>query len=231
MTAFYIIAGIIAAIILPLCVRLRLSVVYEEKLRSVKVGWLFFSFTLYPKKEKPEKDKKTKKKNSSEKKEENSKSTPKPNILTPYMEQEGISGILHLLGQTLDALGGLLCGLRKGFVIHRLEVYATVTSDDAAETAILYGKACAVIYPLVNGIITAVRTVKYSVDVTADYIAQKTRADLYATLSLRPIRVIGEVFVLAFRLLKRIGLPIFRASKKAAPVQDSNKPDVPKEAQ
>ncbi|MDR3344060.1 MAG: DUF2953 domain-containing protein [Oscillospiraceae bacterium] len=213
MVGLYVVAGIFAALVLALCVRVCLLVRYDETLRSVKLSWLFLRFTLYPKKEKPQKPKKPKEKSTEKKKD---KPKGKTNLLKPYTDKEGISGVLFLLQQTADALGGTLRGLRKGLCIHNLQVYAGITAEsgDAAETAILYGRACAVIYSLVGGIITAVRTYRYDVDVNPDYLARKSRAELYTTVSLRSIRILWELILLAARLLLRVGLPIFKASKQ-----------------
>ncbi|MDR1409451.1 MAG: DUF2953 domain-containing protein [Oscillospiraceae bacterium] len=210
MRGWCIVAGIFVALVLLLCVRARFKVHYDETLCSVKLGWFFFSVTLYPKKEKPKKKAKRKTKTDKDKPKE------KSGLFRPYMNQEGIAGAFAILRQALDALGGTLRGLRKDLLIHNLQVYVDVASasGDAADTAILYGKACAVLYPLVNGIITAVRTGRYDVIVNPDYLASSSRAELYATVSLRPIRVLWELILFAVRLLWCVGLPIFKAEKR-----------------
>ncbi|MCL2022905.1 MAG: hypothetical protein FWG82_00855 [Oscillospiraceae bacterium] len=220
MTALYIIVGILAAIVLPLCVRVCLKVVYEENLRHIHLKWLFLCFTLYPQKEgKPDKSKKINPKKGE--KQGKKKQEEKPNILASYYEKEGVSGIIYLLQDALNAIGGFLLGLKRGLLIHRLEIYVVYSDGDAAQTAVNYGKLCGVIYPAVNAIITSVRTVKYNVDLSADYLAQSTRADLYVTVSLRPIRVIGELLLLIVRLLWRVGKPIFMANRAANAVGEN----------
>ncbi|MDR1806148.1 MAG: DUF2953 domain-containing protein [Clostridium sp.] len=213
---------VLAALILPLCVRVRLVVDYDESLRSLKLRYLFLSFRLYPQKEKPPKKEKPKKKTSAKKqKKKEETEEKKPNMLAPFLKQEGIGGIVELLKSALAALGGTLNGLRKGLLLHELRVYASVTakSGEAADTAILYGKACAVLYPLVNGLMSLVKTRRYDVDVSADYLARETRAQLFVNASLRPIRVLGELILLALRLLKNVLLPIIKANNS----QDTEK--------
>jgi hypothetical protein len=216
-----IIGGLLALLTAALCVRVRLQVVYEETLRRVSLRYLFLQFALYPEKKKPKKKKapKEEKKSPKEKKSdgEDKPAEKKPGFFQPYWDKEGVAGVVYLLRQTLDALGGTLRGLVRGLCIHNLEVYADITapSGDAADTALLYGRVCAVLYPVIGGLISTVRTVRYDVALAPEYLAKKSRAQVYATVSLRPIRVLGELLKLLARLLWRVVWPIFKTKQRA----------------
>ncbi len=150
MTALAIILGIIAFFVLILSIRFTVYMTYDEEF-MLDISWLFIKLHILPKKEKeekPKKEKEPKKENEEEPSEEKPEKEKKDNILVSFYKNQGFSGVLQLLKDTVNAINGMFGTIFRHFVFRELKLYMTVGSADAAETAQLYGKTCAAVFPL-----------------------------------------------------------------------------------
>ena len=226
MTALYIILGIIAFFVILLSVKFTVTVHYENDV-AVSVKWLFLKFDILPKKEKEKKPKKEKKKKEEKPKEESEvipepKKKKKDNMFVRFYNNRGVSGVVQLLKDAAKALGGMFKRIGRAFLFDELIISLKVGAGDSAETAIKYGKTCSAAFPAMGLIVNTMRVKKYNLEINPDFIYGKNEARLHTKISVRPIKLINAVIVLAFELLFKVVIKLLKHSK--AP-----KPDVEKQ--
>ncbi len=153
---------ILALILLALVIPVSLWLDYHDEDLTVKVGALGFKYTLLPRKEKPAKKtkakstKKPKAKTAASKppkatasKSSQAEQVPKPNAAAK--QAEAADAKPHdknaLMRLTFDQMVTAVKGLGKmgkrilnGLKVKHIRVYLPVTGEDAADTAIRYGK-------------------------------------------------------------------------------------------
>lgn len=219
MLALKIILGIIAFFVLILSVRVTVYMTYDEEFK-LDIGWLFIKLHILPKKEKPENEKKAKKEKEPKEKQEEEpvkEETPKEkkdNIIVSFYKNQGFSGVLQLLKDTVNAINGMFGTIFRHFVFRELKLYMTVGSSDAAETAQLYGKTCAAVFPAM-GLITSTCNVKeYDCAVRPNFMVAEKSAIFRVVLSFRPIFAIAAVVVLAFKLLFKVVFKLLKNKPK-----------------
>jgi hypothetical protein len=152
--AFLIIAAVLAALFLLMLVRVRVYVAWRGTLEA-QLRVLFFHFRLAA----PETGKLKKEAKPAGKKAE------KP------VPAKGADVRLFLENFTEIARIGkkLAAGTFRRMTVDRLLVRLTVRTPDAAHTAVLYGQACAVIFPAAAFFRSAVRIRKSEVSVRPDF--------------------------------------------------------------
>lgn len=229
MTALAIILGIIAFFVLILSIRFTVYMTYDEEF-MLDISWLFIKLHILPKKEKeekPKKEKEPKKENEEEPSEEKPEKEKKDNILVSFYKNQGFSGVLQLLKDTVNAINGMFGTIFRHFVFRELKLYMTVGSADAAETAQLYGKTCAAVFPAM-GLITSTCNVKeYDCAVRPNFMVAEKTAVFRVVLSFRPIFATTAVVVLAFKLLFKVVFKLLKNKpkepvNKASETQNAN---------
>ena len=227
MTALYIIIGIIAFFVLLLSVKLAITVHYEDDV-AVSVKWLFLKFNILPKKEKEDKPKKEKKKKTKEEKpKEESEVIPEPkkkkkdNMFVRFYRNRGVEGVVQLLKDAAKAVGGMFGRIGRAFLFEELIISLTVGAGDSAETAIKYGKVCSAAFPAMGFVVSNMRVKKYNIEINPDFIYGKNEARLHTQISVRPIKLINAVIIVAFELLFKVVLKLLKHSK--APKADVEK--------
>lgn len=219
MTALYIILGIMAFFVILLSIKFTVMVHYENDV-TVSVRWLFLKFDILPKKEKEKKPKKEKKKKTKEEKpEKKSEVIPEPkkkkkdNMFVRFYNNRGVSGVVQLLKDAANALGGMFRRIGRAFLFEELIISLKVGAGDSAETAIRYGKTCSVAFPAMGLIVNKMRVKKYNIDINPDFIYGKNEARLHTVVSVRPVKLICAVIVLAFELLFKVVIKLLKHSK------------------
>lgn len=76
---------------------------------------------------------------------------------------------LNLFERFWDDAQATLLKVKKKVRIDIIKIDLTVGSDDAAQTAITYGEACAVIYPVESALETLVKVKKRQITINADF--------------------------------------------------------------
>lgn len=223
MTALYVIIGVIAFFIVLLSIKLVITVHYEDDI-SLSVGWLFLKFNILPKKENEDKPKKEKKKK--EKKEEQPQNKDetikepkkkKDNMFVRFYKNRGVSGVVQLLKDAANALGGMFKRIGRSFLFEELFIALEVGASDSAETAIKYGKVCSAAFPAMGLIVSTMRVNKYSIDINPDFLYGRNVARLHTKISVRPIKLINAVIILAFELLFKVVIKLLKHSKVQKP--------------
>ena len=225
MIALYIILAVIALIVILFSIKVSVTAVYDETF-TLDVKWLFIKFRIYPedeekkaKKEAKKAEKEQKKKNSKKEKPKKEKTeesaSPKSNIFRDFYNNQGFAATVNLIRTAAAQLGGFLKGVYRAFVIENLTVLLRVSAgDDAAQTAIKYGKVCSAVYPAMGFICSNMKVKQYDVNVVPDFISAENTATFKLSLSVRPIKLTNAVIVLAFRLIFKVLLKLLKGSKK-----------------
>lgn len=215
MIALYILLGIILLLILLLSIKVRIDAEYIDSFR-VKLRWLFLSFDLYPMQKKEKKPKKEKpKKEEPPKAQEEVLKEKKPNPFKTFYENQGFDGVMQLVRDSADAVGGLMKSVKKHLIIDELFLWIVISHNhDAAQTAIEYGEACQDVYPAMGFICSNLKVKKYDVEIEPDFIGTFSSAQFAFALSVRPIFLINAGIVLAVKLLFKVVLKLLRAKPK-----------------
>lgn len=212
MTGWYIAGGVLAFFLLVLLLPIRVHAAYREEL-SLKVGYAFFSFRLLPQKEEKKKPPAPKKKKAAKK--PSKKASPKKQKPPSQVQElkkkakeilhyQGLSGLLELLKDVGSIAAGAGKKLFAHFTLKKFDLLLTVGGEDAAETALSYGKLCGVVYPAVGSIVTACKCRKYGVTVQPDFDASETQAELEARGQIRLVFVLAYSIQALFRFIMRV---------------------------
>lgn len=100
------------------------------------------------------------------------------------------NGIVELLKYIASKTKGMLKKIMKHIVIKELFIDLTVAGDDAADTAIKYGKTCAAVFPALGTICTNAKVKEYDLEVNPDFLARKSSGDLHTVIAFRPIFIV-----------------------------------------
>ena len=225
MIALYIILAVIALIVILFSIKVSVTAVYDETF-TLDIKWLFIKLRIYPedeekraKKEAKKTEKDQKKKNSKQEKPKKEKTeesaSPKSNIFKDFYNNQGFAATVNLIRTAAAQLGGFLKGVYRAFVTENLTVLLKVSAgDDAAQTAVKYGKVCSAVYPAMGFICSNMKVKQYDVNVVPDFISAENTATFKLSLSVRPIKLTNVVIVLAFRLIFKVLLKLLKGSKK-----------------
>lgn len=220
MTALLIILGIIAFFIVLLSIKVVVTVHYEDDV-ELSVGWLFLKFKILPSEEKgkkPKKEKKDKKPKEEKPKEESEiikepKKKKQDNMFVRFYRNKGFDGVIQLIKDAAKAVGGMFKRIGKAFKFEELFISLTVGKGDSAETAIKYGETCSAVFPAMGLIVSTIRVKKYSLEINPDFIYGNSNAKLHTKISVRPIKLINAVIIVAFELLFKVVIKLLKHSK------------------
>lgn len=229
MIALKIILGIILFFVLLFSVKFTFYVEYRDELK-LDVRWLFIKLHILPSKpltdeeraekaakkkakEEKKKAKAAKKKEngaeSTDKTKEEAKQTKKQdNMFLAFYKNQGFSGVITLISDTVKAINGMFGGIFKHIVFHELKLWFNIGESDAAKTAISYGKVCSFIFPAMGLITNTCKVKDYGCTVEPDFNRNEKSASFKATVSVRPIFITNAVVVLTFKLLFKVVLKL-----------------------
>ena len=132
--------------------------------------------------------KKKKAKKQTQKTEQPKKATEKkPSLIKKY----GIEWLLNLIKKVSELAVSALQDFFSHILVKKLSLSISVAGDDAADTAIKYGKYCAVVYPAVGTIVHVVKCKGYGVDINPNF-SEKAETEINFEFAAR---------IFAFRLI------------------------------
>jgi hypothetical protein len=158
---------------------------YEEEF-SFTVKWLFLKFVVYPPKPKKEKPEEKKEKPKEEKKKEKTK---KSNPFLDFYHNQGVSGVLELISSAVSAVKGMFRRLFKAVVIRDLSIFMRISGEDAAQTAIAYGKVCAAVFPAIGAVSSVVKIKNRDVRIEPDFQGEQPKRRFSVVAAVIPLRV------------------------------------------
>ncbi len=111
----------------------------------------------------------------------------KPSLIKKY----GIEWLLNLIKKVAELAVSALQDFFSHILVKKLSLSISVAGDDAADTAIKYGKYCAVVYPAVGTIVRVVKCKGYGVDINPNF-SEKAETEINFDFAAR---------IFAFRLI------------------------------
>lgn len=158
----YILLGIALFVALVMFIPITLRASYKEKFWcAVYIG--FVKLQLVP--AKPKKEKKKVKKQTPKTEQPKKATEKKPSLIKKY----GIEWLLNLIKRVAELAVSALQDFFSHILIKKFSLSISVAGDDAADTAIKYGKYCAVVYPAVGTIVHVVKCKGYGVDINPNF--------------------------------------------------------------
>ena len=197
--------GVLALIVLALCIKLQITAEYSDDNTHVELQWLFLKIPLYPKTKKAKPEKAPEEEKPEEEKPEEAKpAAGKESLLHMLYRTHGVDGILELTRKLCSYLNSFFGGLFKSLAFEELYLDVCCAKGDAAETAIYYGEVCAALWPALGALASRCKLRKYDVNIYPDYLARFSRASFFARLRVYPIYVTGITLALVFRLVFKL---------------------------
>ena len=177
------------AALLPTKIKVRIGYIDEEFILSFKL--LFFVFTVSPENKKKKK-KKTKKKEK-EKKEQPAKKE-KDSFFKSHTSDFGVFDYIELIGIVIEKFVAKI-------YFDKLEAEIRVAGDDAAQTALNFGRLNAAIYPIA-GLINGHKRIKnLHIGITPDFTTTKSVYNAEAIAYIRIFDVLAAVIAIIKYLL------------------------------
>lgn len=174
MTALIIVLSILALLCFLLFMPVGINLRYDGDF-NIRATYLFFRYKLKLDKEK----KKTVIKKSKSKEPLEEEVEEKLSFFSELRKEKGVSGLIRFLKEFLLLLKGAAGKLTDHLIINKLYVRVSVSAENAADTAMHYGYACAGVYPLITAIQALVKeTKKTHVEIAPDF--SKTKTEIFA---------------------------------------------------
>ena len=177
------------AALLPAKIKVRIGYIEEEFILSFKL--LFFVFTVSP--ENKKKKKKKEKKKEKEKKERPAKKE-KDNFFRSHTSDFGVFDYIELIGIVIEKFVAKI-------YFDKLEAEIRVAGDDAAQTALNFGRLNAAIYPIAGLINGHKRIKKLHIGITPDFTTTKSVYNAEAIAYIRIFDVLAAVIAIIKYLL------------------------------
>lgn len=218
MVLLYILLGIIAFITLILSIRITINGEFFDEFK-LNIKWLFINLQILPAKPKkdkpPKKEKPKKEKTNDEQPADDTTETAekKENIFVKFYNNQGFDGVIELINNAAKDLGKMFSSFKKHIVLRELYLWMTISSGDAAQTALDYGRICQKVFSALSFICTNLTVKKYDVEIEPDFIGIKNKAQFAFSISIRPIFIINAVIMLALRLVFNVVIKFLKGTK------------------
>ena len=114
-------------------------------------------------------------------------------------EQRGFFGALQFFADAGKRLGGAVAKIYRGIRIDRLVLHASVSGEDAADTAILYGRICAGAFPALSFLLGSTRGYDPTsprtrdIEIVPDYAGEGIRIYFIGKFTVFPILMVGNL--------------------------------------
>lgn len=219
-----VLCGIVLLFILLLSIPVKVSLVFDDKIR-LSVKYFFIKLNILPL-EKKGKKKKSKPKKEPAPKEEKTDEEPKekkPNPIVSMIKANGYDGMMEVIGNLGRVLGKYGGKLFKSIIFDRIDLHIIVGTGDAASTAIKYGETCRKVYPVFGFICSNNLVRKYDVNVAPDFLANKTQSEFFCDMNICIRKIINATIAMVVRLIFKVLLKFISGARKNKKVEnDSN---------
>ena len=194
----YILLGIVLLFAIILAIPIKVCVRYKNSFFCrLHIG--FVRIILYP----PQpKKKKVKKEKTEQQKPAPQKEEKKEN---DFLKELGLSGVVNLFTKLVELASGVLKDLFAHIIIKSFALSIKVAGNDAADTAVKYGKVCSVVYPLTSALIRSMKYSDYGVDILPDFKENaESSVEFFAIFKTRVIHLVKIAFKHGFKALKML---------------------------
>ncbi len=150
-------------------------------------AWIKARLGLRPKQKKP-----AEKKQAKPKKKEKG-------FLGSLFEQCGLFGTIQFFADIGKTLGGTMVRIYRGVKINRLVLHVSVSGEDAADTAIQYGRICAGAFPALSFLLSHTRGYDPSnpktkdIEIVPDFAGEGIKIYLIGEFTVFPIFIVGNL--------------------------------------
>jgi len=160
-----VIVAFVALVVLLLNINIKIFLHYDdEKQLQCLVKYLFLKKVLIPQSEK------SKRKKAKRRIKKGRSPDEVISLSELYDESDGLMGFLKSLAEIVKSIWSLLKAILNNATLKKLDFKMNVASDDAADTAVTYGYANAVVYPIVAAIVENVMSFDdYNVEIKPDF--------------------------------------------------------------
>ncbi|MEG2124548.1 MAG: DUF2953 domain-containing protein [Hydrogenoanaerobacterium sp.] len=203
MTVFVCVVG---GIILLLCIPVSLYVSFGTE-QKLLLGWLCFKFDVTPKAEISEKQKKRDAKKAAKEAKKAAKAAKKgqkSDEESTKKKPKSTDDLVELLGLALDAVraaSGSVLMLIKDLRVQELTLKMTVAKQDAAETAIAYGKTSSYVYGTFALLQNYIKINNSDIDIKPDFLVDKGSFDLSFRVLITPLIALCAAVAVLFKTL------------------------------
>ena len=180
MIILYVILSILIILFAASVVPIKIYVSFQDNL-DLKINWLFFK--IYPMKEK-------KKKKPKKNKEISVKSDNNTNEVKKEKNSEIVKKFLEAFKLIYFYLKNYFEKLLKHLIIKDLDLKVEISEEDAAKTAISYGKACAVLYPILSFICNRVVVKKKTIFISPNFFKETSKVEFRLAATIKPLFIL-----------------------------------------
>ena len=200
MTTLYIIGGILLFILLILMIPISFHFKYEGEPRLF-LRYLFIKIRLVPPKEK---DNKPHQQEKEEKKPQEKKPKNEKSPLKVLYEKQGLDRLIDIAKESASIVKDTSKGILRHTVIKRFKIDLVIVGDDAADTALKYGYACAGIYPAISIIDSNIKLKRKEIDITPGFNETEMKIIVESKVNIRPLFFLGTAISAAIKGIKLI---------------------------
>lgn len=202
----FVLLGLLALVAILLLVPVRFRVRYAEEL-SATLWVLFVPIRLAPKKEKPDKPDKPKKKTPAKAEKAEKPKKKKKDVLSlkqhaADLKENGMAAAIEWLkeiaGYVLKAADRLLAAVTVTNLFARVDI----AGEDAAQTALTYGKICGAAYPALGVVESKLKVKKQDVRIAPAFCLENTRFGFEVRLKISVWRVAVAALILLVQYIK-----------------------------
>ncbi len=193
-------AGALVLLLLVVPVYGRLT--YREELR-LRLWVLGIPITVFP--EKPENAKKSA---PGRKKAKMVKKVKKPSALRQLktelaesFRRDGVAASLRYLTRLTRLAGTALRDVLRAVTVARLELHLRIAAEEAADTAVEYGRVCAIVFPGLAALERWLPVRRRRVTVEPDFLREQSAAQMEVRFHVRPWRLLWAAVVFLVRYL------------------------------
>lgn len=194
---WYLLGGI-AALLALLLAPVTVDAFYRDGQITATARYLVLRRQLYPAPEQKPRRKKEK------------KPPAQPEKPEPEPEKGSFFTLVQTLNDTLPAIAAGAGYIVRRITMRRCRVRMTVARGDAAETAIACGRANAALYTAYALLANTIKVKEFDAQVAPDYDAEKSSANAFVRLRMRPATAFGG----GLQFLRRGGSALLRTTKK-----------------
>ena len=116
------------------------------------------------------------------------------------LKEDGPGAVITYLSELVKLTATAVKKLLHVLTVDRLELVIRAAGEDAADTALLFGKICAGVYPSLSALQCVIRTRKRQVEITPDFTGGGTQVRFHVRLHAIPLRIlaVGGGFILRY---------------------------------
>jgi hypothetical protein len=144
---------------------------------------------------------KKKQKQTDDDEEDSPKEKKQQSLFGSLREDRGFWGAIGFFADLGKALGGGLVRIYRGVAIEKFMLRVSICGEDAADTAIQYGKVCSVAYPALSFLLTHARRYRQDIEITPDFAGNGAPITFDGEFILYPILILAHLLGAVFRFL------------------------------